>query len=102
MYICKRLRFFSLESKLKFEKLSSEGLRKRFNLIELEVSANCHFYSMHTCKYEYMCSRSLNNAWTFLESEPFSEVVCPNLSVCMSLRFFVVSVQNRFTLCLSK
>eukprot|EP01035_Chromulina_nebulosa_P029852 gene29854-39611_t len=25
-----------LESKLKFEKLSSEGLRKRFNLIELE------------------------------------------------------------------
>ena len=46
-----------LESKLKYEKISSEGLKKRFNLIELEVFV-VHYYFFDFKSLELLTNRS--------------------------------------------
>lgn len=46
-----------LESKLKYEKISSEGLKKRFNLIELEVFV-VHSYTSDYISLELLTNRS--------------------------------------------
>ena len=103
MYVCKRLRFFKSREQIE---VRETVVRRTSEAIQSDRAGGqrqlLSFLLDAYMQIRVMSSRSLNNAWTFLESEPFSGVVCPNLSVCMSLCFFVVSVQNRFTLCLSK